>query len=489
MSAAALAADLRALRYTVNDVRDCLGPAAAAALMREQPVAADLATRGRPGVAALVRLFALGLPVPVEVVDETLPTCGTAGLVALGLAVIEDGDARGLADLRPYGDEQHDWFVASDLSELATGAALRTDHVLGIGGASTTLASWTPRRPVGRALDLGTGCGVQALHLSTHAELVVATDLSARALEFAALNAALNDLSWQLRAGSLLEPVAGERFDLIVSNPPFVITPRAPGVPEYEYRDGGMVGDALVRALIGSVGDHLVPGGIAQLLANWEVPAGADWRDVVRSWVEPTGLDAWIIQRETQDPAQYAELWARDGGTAKGWAGYESLYAAWLSDFESRSVADIGFGIVTLQRPLTDRHPFIDLVAVDGPVASPMGPTIDAGLAARSWLATASDEQVLAVAWRIAGDVTEERFGAPGADDPAVIRLRQGGGLGLTVPMDTALAAYVSVADGSLPAGVALDAIAQLLERDSVAELVPAIRSLVADGFLEGLPA
>lgn len=481
---AALAADLRALPYTVDAVQQCLGPTASAALMREQPVAADLATRERGGIAALVRLFTLGLPVPLALVDSALPRCAVAGLVSLGLATAGDGAVTALVDLRPYGDESHDWFVASDLSEVATHAPLRTDHVLGVGGASTTLASWTPRRPVQRALDLGTGCGVQALHLSTHASQVVATDLSSRAMWFAGLNASLNDLSWDLRRGSLLEPVVGQQFDLIVSNPPFVITPRRPDVPEYEYRDGGMVGDWLVRTVIHDLPAHLAPGGVAQLLANWEVPAGADWRDVVRRWVEPTGLDAWVIQRETQDPAQYAELWTRDGGAAPGSIEYENLYAAWLSDFASRDVDHIGFGIMTLQRPARERASFIDLVAVDGPVASPMGPSIDAGLVARTWLASASDDDVLAVAWQVAPDVTEERFGRPGADDPSVIRLRQGGGLGLTVPMDTALAAYVSVADGSLPAGVALDAIAQLLEVDSLAALVPQIRSLIADGFL-----
>lgn len=483
-TAAALALDLQALPYTVDAVRNCLGPVAAAALMREQRVPADLATRGRGGVAALVRLFTLGLTVTADSIDTSLPRCGVAGLVELGLVSVSGYDVQASADLRPYGDEQHDWFVASDLSELAIGRELPTDHVLGIGGASTTLASWTPRRRVRRALDLGTGCGVQALHLSTHVSEVVATDLSARALEFADLNASLNGMTWSLRRGSLLEPVAAERFDLIVSNPPFVITPRVDGVPEYEYRDGGMVGDSLVRTLIQLLPTHLNPGGVAQLLANWEVPAGADWRDVVRSWVEPTGLDAWVIQRETQDPAQYAELWARDGGADPGTDGYESLYAAWLSDFASRSVESIGFGVVTLQRPLSPRAPFVHIVAVDGPVASPMGPTIDAGLTFRTWLATASDAELLAIAWRVAPDVTEERFGVPGADDPSVIRLRQGGGLGLTVPMDTALAAYVSVADGSLPLGVALDAIAELLQVDSLATLLPQIRSLIADGFL-----
>ena len=73
---------------------------------------------------------------------------------------------RAACDLRPYADEQHGWWLASDLTEAATSEPLPPDHVLGIGGASTTLASWTPRPPVGTALDLGTGCGVQALHLA-----------------------------------------------------------------------------------------------------------------------------------------------------------------------------------------------------------------------------------------------------------------------------------------------------------------------------------
>src|SRR5699024_11015949 len=135
---------------------------------------------------------------------------------------------RALVDLAPYSAEDDagsvDWWIASDLSELATGAPLSPEHVLGVGGASLTLARITPRSPVRRVLDLGCGGGIQALHASRHAEHVVATDLSERALAFAAFNAALNGIELELRHGSLLEPVAGESFDLVVSNPPFVIT-------------------------------------------------------------------------------------------------------------------------------------------------------------------------------------------------------------------------------------------------------------------------
>ena len=64
-------------------------------------------------------------------------------------------DLRSAVDLRPYGDEHSSWWVASDLGEDAHVGPLPLDHVLGIGGASTTLASWTPRTRVARALDVG----------------------------------------------------------------------------------------------------------------------------------------------------------------------------------------------------------------------------------------------------------------------------------------------------------------------------------------------
>ena len=122
-----------------------------------------------------------------------------------------------------------------------------------------------------------------------------------------------------------------------------------------------------------------------------------------------------------------------------------------------------------------------------GPVASPMGPAVLAGLAARTWLAEHTDDELLEVAWRCADDVTEERHGRPGDTDPTVILLRQGGGLGRVVRLGTAGAALVSVCDGSLSAGAAVAAIASLLGVDETevrAEVLPLLRALVADGLL-----
>lgn len=485
---ALLRTDLIAARFTVTGVTEVLGPMASAALAREHRLPAERVTaESTDPCAALIRLFALGAPVDVSDVVAALPNTGIDGLLALRLARLEGDGLVATCDLRPYAADEHTWWVASDLSEIATGEPLAPDHVLGIGGASTTLAAWTPRRPVRRALDVGTGSGVQALHLSLDADEVVVTDLSERALAYASFNAALNKVSWDIRRGSMLEPVAGETFDLIVSNPPFVITPRDPAVPRYEYRDGGQAGDAVVAGLVRGLPAHLRPGGTAQLLANWEVPAGETWRDRVSSWLDGTGLDAWVVQREEQDPAEYAETWARDGGHRPGTDEFDRLYAAWLADFAARGVERIGFGVVTLHRPATSRDPWRDLVEATGPVAHPMGPAVLAGIRARGWLADHDDDALLDTRWVVATDVTEERFGRPGAVDPQVIRLRQGGGLGRTVRVDTVGAGLVGACDGELTARQALAGIAVLTDR-AVGEVtqgaLPLLRDLVADGFL-----
>ncbi|MDN5795969.1 MAG: class I SAM-dependent methyltransferase [Intrasporangium sp.] len=489
-----LRADLLVAGLTVDGVAARLGTLAAAALRREQSLPALVVTDDATDVSGiLLRLFTLGRPVPAAALDAALPSLGVAGAIELGLVRVlhaereQEEVVQACCDLRPYADDTHDWWVASDLGKAVTSEPLTPDHVLGISGASTTLASWTIRRPVRRVLDLGVGCGVQALHLAAHCESIVGTDVSERALAFASFNAELAGVRLDLRHGDLLDPVVGERFDLVVSNPPFVITPRDGDVPYYIYRDGGRAGDTLVRSLVRSVGEVLEPGGVAQFLGNWEVPVGRTWRDVWSEWLAGVGLDAWVVQREVQDPAEYAELWARDGGTVPGTPAHDRMYAAWLRDFASRGVESVGYGFVTLQRPGLDREPWVSLDEVPGPVAEPMGPTIDAGLRARTWLAEHPDDDLLSVAWSCAPDVTEERYGRPGAEDPAVILVRQGGGLRRVVQAGTWLAGYLGVADGSLRAGVALDAMASVLgvsEAEVRAELVPQIRDLVADGLL-----
>src|SRR5699024_3462443 len=103
-------------------------------------------------------------------------------------------------------------------------------------------------------------------------------------------------------------------------------------------RDGGRAGDDLVRDLVTGVGSVLAPGGTVQMLGNWEVRRGQDWTERVGEWLDASGLDGWVIQRELLDPARYAETWLRDGGLTadRDPDGYAAAYAAWLDDFASR---------------------------------------------------------------------------------------------------------------------------------------------------------
>ena len=111
---------------------------------------------------------------------QALDRASLASFEALGLMGVADGLARGLVRLVPHGDI----VLASgppgsrwDPCRLCRRPA----------SAVVTLADLTIRRPVGTALDVGTGCGIQALLAARHAERVVATDINERALVFAAV--------------------------------------------------------------------------------------------------------------------------------------------------------------------------------------------------------------------------------------------------------------------------------------------------------------
>jgi methylase of polypeptide subunit release factors len=492
----ALAADLRDAGFASEALRSAWGEAADDAIARGMRSPADRALAGRRDpLATLGRLLVLGMPQPVSWVGAALPRTGAAGSASLGLTAFDGDDLRPLALVRPQSfvdsSGAGEWWIASDLDETALGGPLPEDHVLGVGGASLTLASLQLPTTAPRGLDVGSGCGIQALRARRSVGRVVATDISERALRYTRLNALLNDVDGiETRRGSLFEPVDGEEFDRIVSNPPFVITPRIAGVPAYEYRDGGLVGDELVAAFVKGAGRVLAPGGVAQLLGNWETRGSRAGLDRVREWVaeSPVPLDAWVVQRESLDPLAYAELWVRDGGTLPGTEMFELLVGAWLDDFAAREVSAIGFGYVLLRRPV-DPVPTLaryETIA-QGLAGDSLGAHLADALAAHDRLVQLDDTGLAASVLLVAPDVTEARHHLPGSGDPTVIELRQGGGFGRVLTVDPALAALVGACDGDLQVGPLVDAIAELMEVDAGAlraDLLPRLRELLFTGFV-----
>ena len=529
---------LTALNYTYDAVQELLGANAADAMARDQVVPGiwrvEQILRGeysaeQKNLARLLAFFLLARPLSeaeaAEVFGDTLSDFAEASLIERDAA----DSTRWIAsvDLRPHAaDDGTEIYVAADLGAHQRPGVLRKDHVLGIGHASLTLAQITERTPVERALDVGTGCGIQTFHLLAHARHVTATDISERALAFTRFNLLLNAQTLNidpqnpqarvsLRKGSLLDPVAGERFNLVVSNPPFVITPRVAGESaeeQFTYRDGGLPGDEIVSTMVRQLPSVLVPGGRAQMLGNWEIIRdSADpsqphpWDERVRAWVEEAGAEAWIIQRETLSPESYAETWLKDASENRDRSHYEQTYLAYLNDFESRNVHSIGFGMIWLRRPSEATaagvtEPLQRFEEITYPIQQPIAHALTESVRRYDRLAAMDDEALLAAHLEVAEDVTEERHGRPGAEHPSVILLRAGSGLCRTQLLSTETAGFASASDGELAVGQIVAALAMLLswpEYDEAAAaargtqqqhprdtLLHAVRELVLKSFL-----
>lgn len=506
--------DLDAAGYRAGAVRALLGAEADDARQRGVFAPARRALEGRAPspLDALIRCFLLGEHVDGARLDAALPGLRAAGAVELGLVTParEADDHRAALSLNPIAivedalfPEGREWWILSDLDDQLRRGPARPDHVMGVGGATRSLIALAPPHGSVRSLDLGTGCGVVAMHLALRGP-VVATDISERALRLARANAGLNRVTGiEFRRGDLFEPVAGEAFELILSNPPFVVTPRdgtGRGEAErYEYRDGGMVGDELAARVVRNAPRHLVPEGTLICLANWESHWGADGLSRVRGWVAdaersleaPASLAAWAIERDRVSPARYAETWARDGGSRPGDAAFEGLMAAWLDDFAARRVVALGLGSIRLRRlaraPGEKPRPLVRAEHAEGALSADAGARLADAFDRAIATAGMDDEQVLRTRWLRDADVFEHREHRPGEDAPRAIALGTQAGLDRRVSADPLLAAAIGACDGELSLGAIAGALAALfeVEEEPVAEaLIEGVRELVWLGML-----
>ncbi|HEX4248576.1 MAG TPA: methyltransferase [Pseudonocardia sp.] len=505
---AALRGTFEQVGYHVDGVPELLGDEAHAALGRDEPVAARLASRSGGRLGTLVRLFLLGDTEPADEVAEALSPVTVEQALAAGLLRPGDpaGDGStepaggGLAaalDVRPHGDDTGSWWVVSDLDLgkfRGRPRALRADHVLGVGQASLTLASATVRRPVGRLLDLGTGCGIQALHAARYAEKLVATDVNPRALALAGATFALSGVDVELRGGSWLEPVAGERFDQIVSNPPFVAGP--PRV-RHTYRDSGLAGDEVAARLVGALPGLLADGGVAQLLACWLHVRGEDWPERVASWLpRGGGVDAWFVQREVADPALYVGTWLRDSGIDPASPAARHDAEQWLSWFDSHQVEGVGFGFITLRNTGSAAgrtEPTVLCEDLRQAMTDPLGVETEGWLDRVAWLrAHREDAALLDARLALAPSVVLERAAQPGENgwEQVLSSVRRVDGPGWRHEVDEVAQSLLAGCQGALPLIELLSLLGYSHDRpvdELVAASLPAVRELVRHGVL--LPA
>jgi methylase of polypeptide subunit release factors len=436
-------------------------------------------TRGGSPLETLVRLLLLGEAVDEAAFERAVSPSHPGDWAGCGLVALEGGLIRPLVRLRPHGA----LLLAHDPSRVE-GERLRGDFVMGVGSSSITLSRLSVRRPSRRTLDLGTGCGIQALLAAPHSDAVVATDRNPRAVAYAAFNAALNGAAAvECREGDLFAPVEGERFDLIVSNPPFVISPDR----SYLFRDAGMEGDAVCRAVVRGGAEQLEPGGFCQLLCSFAVPEGGDWREVIAEWCEGTGCDAWAMCVELHEPATYATTWISHTEPPERFA---ELFDAWMDHYRRRGIAAMGNGVLSLRRTEGGRAPWFRAEDTVGHAFGDCGEDMLRGFALRDFLERLPDAgRLLDIPLRLAPDVRLEQEYAPGGEGWEVedTRLRRVQGLAYQGSLDPHGALFLGRCDGTRPLGTLLaETAAELgVELDS---LVPGAlrvtRTLVEQGFL-----
>jgi len=363
------------------------------------------------------------------------------------------------------------------------------DHVVAPAQASVILANLTVRRSVAAALDIGTGPGVQAFLAARHARRVVATDVSPRALQFAAFNAALNGVrNVDFAEGSLLDPVRGSTFDLIVSNPPFVISPdRA-----FAFRDGGRRGDELCRELIQQVPDVLREGGYASVLVSWFHRRDEEWSRPVRAWIEGRGCDAWLVRFEVQDSLSHAAAWNRPPYLVAP-QDYEGAIDRWLGYTRELGAELISSGAVILRRRTGANWVRADEVAADRIGAA--GEQVARLFEIQDYLEARDEQTLLDERLRVADDARIDQVLKPGAQgletESAAIRLTKG--LGFRAQIDSASGRLLARLDGRRRLRQAITETAAELRTAGAAvdpsglerAALPLVRRMLEAGFVE----
>nr|WP_277605470.1 class I SAM-dependent methyltransferase [Glycomyces sp. L485] len=428
---------------------------------------------GDDPLSVWTRLFTVGTAVDERAAASALDPFGLDEALDCGLLIRDaDGVAAG------WGlDFSGERTLFSDQRPNTTGGR-SAEHVLGIGGASGLLLDATVRSETGTALDLGTGCGVQALALADHARTVTATDLSDRALAFAHLNAAVNGVDLELLQGDLLEPVAGRRFDLVVANPPFVIATPGGG---WTYRDGGREADGVAAELAAASAGLLEDGGTMQFLANWLHLRGTPWGERVASWLPEDGARAWVVEREVLDPLDYVRTWQRDSGES----GDAEQAAAWLDWFDAAGVEGVGFGMVNIRR--TDGPSEIVCEEARHAVDTPWSDRV------ADWFAVRGDDLEPGTVWesrlRLVDGVALQQAAELGGDGWEVDRqwLQQRHGMRYAEEVDPLLVAFLGACDGSATVRLQVQLLAETYGGETAmlyAQLYPVIRRLIERGFL-----
>ena len=438
-------------------------------------------TSGPTLLNALLRWFWLGMPQNGGEVTGVVPADFLSLLLEAGLLETEENALRAPALLLPMDE----LLVAADHPEAIE--RRMSDLVLWPNPTSKFLRRFSIQRHSRATLDLGTGSGILSLYASRYSERVVATDLTPRAVQFAKFNLMLNGVdNVEVLQGDCFSPVSGRRFDLILSNPPFFITPQA----AYAFCDNSMELDGLCRRLVREAPAHLEEDGYLEMLCEWAQVSGQPWEDRIAEWLEGTGCDAWVMKGLTQNPEEYAQHRIRE--TSLDTSQDAAQYSAYMDYYRQRKVEAIHDGLIVMRR--REGQNFIRIEEVPKTPSGDLGEMILATFAAHDLLREhGSDRDVLAMRPRLTAHVQLEQYCKPadGAWHSEALKLRLTSGFPFQIDVQPMVANFLVSCDGSRTLESVIQEVATQsgTTLDKVQpECMKMVRTLIERGFMTAEP-
>ena len=298
-----------------------------------------LAKQGDPATV-LTRLFAYSGEIDAEIVSAALgPELSTVLWTAGVIGPVAEGSTLVRANFRIMPLDGM-WFLSDE--PWAGG-----DAVMGPGPTTLDLVRLLPRTFSGSALDLGCGAGTLAIAAAKRgATVVIGTDVNERAMHVARFNARLNDVQVEFRVGDLAAPVATERFDLVVAQPPYVIQP--PDTPSVTYLHGGEMGDELALRFVTEIAVLLAPNGRAMVVFDSPVRPKQPLHTRVRKALGNAPLDLLTLAGVGPGPdfqaIAYASLESGDLGP-----NYATALLRYRQHLEALGVREVSHALVVLR--------------------------------------------------------------------------------------------------------------------------------------------
>ena len=290
-----------------------------------------------------IRLFLLGEDVPLKIVEESLKPMPLELWFQADILKLSSSKDTITSTIRltPLDD----FVLASDTPKLDV-SHVPFDFVMPPGGTSIQLGWSAIRRQSRRTLDLGAGCGYLSFVAAAFSDTIIATDRNERASMMVHFNACLNSLDKvEARTGDLFEPVQGEKFDLILCNPPFVITPHQ----NMLFRDSGVRGDTFCRNIIQEIPAYLNEGGYCHMLANFAHRPNSDWKEELSAWFSGLGCDAFVLITKQQAIDEYAMSWITST-ESQDVTIVPQMFTHWMDYYEAEGIDKISYLSINLRK-------------------------------------------------------------------------------------------------------------------------------------------